>query len=275
MTGSEELVTSRQNPVVKRARGLRMRKHRVAEGAFLVEGIRPVWQAVDNRAQVDKLLWAPELLSSPGARALVERQRDAGTSVTALSADAFASLTERDRPSGLAAIVRRELGGLESLEVDSRSIFVALETPADPGNLGTIVRTLDAIGGAAVILVGDSADPFDPRAVKASMGSLFAVGLCRAPDTRSVAAWCRARGVTLVTTSAHASTEVWDANLVPPLMFLLGSEKTGLTPEQLAGGEEAVVIPMAGSASSLNLAVAAGVLLYECRRRAAQREESR
>jgi RNA methyltransferase, TrmH family len=275
MTGSEELVTSRHNPVVKRARRLRLRKYRVAEGAFLVEGIRAVWQAVDHHAQVERLLWAPELLTSPGARALVERSRDAGMSVTALSAQAFASLTERDRPSGLAAIVRRELGSLEGIEVDPRSVFVALEAPSDPGNIGTIVRTLDATGGGGVVLVGDAADPFDPRAVKASMGSLFAVDLCRAPDVGSVEAWCRARGVTLVTTSAHASTELWDAALAPPLMFLLGSEKTGLTPEQLAGGTVSVVIPMAGSASSLNLAVAAGVLLYECRRRAARRKESR
>lgn len=275
MNGSDELVTSRHNPVVKRARGLRLRKHRVAEGAFLVEGIRPVWQAVEHHAPVERLLWAPELLMSPGARALVERARAAGTSVTAVSAQAFASLTERDRPSGLAAIVRRELGDLEGIEVDSRSVFVALDSPGDPGNIGTIVRTLDATGGGSVVLVGDAADPFDPRAVKASMGSLFAVSLCRAPDVGTVEAWCRSRGVTLVTTSAHASTELWDAALTPPLMFLLGREKTGLTPEQLARGSVSVAIPMAGSASSLNLAVAAGVLLYECRRRAAREKESR
>lgn len=275
MTGSERVVTSRHNPVVKRARGLRLRKHRAAEGAFLVEGIRPVWQAVDHHAQVERLLWAPELLSSPGARALVEDQRQAGTSVTALSAEAFASLADRDRPSGLAAIVRRDVSSLEGLEAGPRSIFVALEAPADPGNVGTVVRTLDATGGEALVLVGDAADPFDPRAVKASMGSLFAVGLCHAPDAGSVEAWCRARGVALVTTSAHAPTELWDAALAPPLLFLLGSERAGLTAEQLGRGDEAVRIPMSGSASSLNLAVAAGVLLYECRRRASRPEASR
>ena len=275
MTGAEGLVTSRNNPVVKRARGLRLRKHRMAEGAFLVEGIRSVWQAVDHQAQVERLLWAPELLTSSGARALVEHQRDAGTSVTALSAEAFASLADRDRPSGLAAIIRRDLGGLEALEVTPHSVFVALEAPADPGNIGTIVRTLDATGGAALVLVGEAADPFDPRAVKASMGSLFAVGLCHAPDANSVEAWCRARGVALVTTSAHAPTELWDAALAPPLLFLLGSERTGLTPAQLGRGDEAVRIPLSGSASSLNLAVAAGVLLYECRRRASRQEASR
>ena len=275
MTASERLVTSRHNPVVKRARGLRLRKHRAAEGAFLVEGIRPVWQAVDHHAQVERLLWAPELLTSPGARALVEHQREAGTSVTALSAEAFASLADRDRPSGLAAIVRRDVSRLEGLDAGPRAIFVALEAPADPGNVGTIVRTLDATGGEALVLVGDAADPFDPRAVKASMGSLFAVRVCHAPDADSVEAWCRARGVALVTTSAHAPTELWDAALAPPLLFLLGSERTGLTPAQLGRGDEAVRIPLSGSASSLNLAVAAGVLLYECRRRASRQEASR
>jgi RNA methyltransferase, TrmH family len=265
------LVTSVHNPVVKRARKLRLRKHRASEGAFLVEGIRPVWEAIERGAAVERLLWAPELLTSSEARRLVERQRDAGTTVTALGAEAFESFAERDHPSGLAAILRGRLGALTQLTVRPDSVLVALDSPGDPGNVGTIIRTLDAVAGSGLVLVGDAADPFDPRAVKASMGSLFVIDVCRAPTLDDLIRWARDRSVALITTSARAPVELWGADLTPPLIFLLGSERRGLPPDELARGDVAVRIPMAGSASSLNLAVAAGVLLYECRRQRAVR----
>lgn len=267
MGDTSELITSLHNPIVKRARRLRLRKYRTLDGAFLVEGIRPVWQALEQQAPVEALLWAPELLTSPGARERVERHRSAGGRVSALGAEAFGSLAERDHPSGIAAILRCDTKSLGDLEAAPGAFFVALETPGSPGNVGAIVRTLDATGGRALVIAGDAADPFHPRAVKASMGSLFALDVCRAAGVEEIADWCHAEGVTLVTTSAQASTELWDADLVPPLMLLLGSEREGLSPAQLERGDVAVRIPMQGSVSSLNLAVAAGVLLYELKRR--------
>ena len=263
---SEPTITSRSNPLVKRIRALEQRKHRDSEGAFFVEGIRPVWQAVEGRAPIETLIVAPELLTSAPARDMIEAQRSAGTRVVEVTAPVFETIAEREHPSGLGAIVRAGLVTLDDLVVESRSFFVALEDTGNPGNLGTIIRTVDGAGGSGVILIGAGTDPYHPTAVKASMGTLFRVPLARAGDLSSVAGWFRSRGLRLVTTSSRAPVVYWSAPLRPPLVLLFGSEGEGLTDREWEGGDLAVRIPMSGSADSLNLAVSVGILLYEVRR---------
>ena len=253
--------------MVKRARSLRLRKNRDKHGAYLVEGIRAVREACANEAPIEVLLVAPELLRSDPAWELVHRQAGRGLPCKQLSSGAFKALSERDQPTGLAAIVRSSLGQLNDLTSSHDAIFVALEGASGPGNLGTIVRTADSVGAAGVILVGATADPYDPAALRASMGSVFAVPLARAAGLEETLAWAGDRGLQLVTTSAHAEAEHWAQPYRLPLLLVLGSEARGLSARALGRGDLAVRIPMRGGASSLNLAVAAGILLYEIRRR--------
>jgi TrmH family RNA methyltransferase len=261
-----DLISSAANPVVKRMRLLGDRKHRRREGAFVVEGIQPVWQAVEAGADVEVLVVAPDLLGGSPAAELVAAQEASGTRVARVTGGLFARLSARDGPSGLAAIVRARVPGLAALAVNPGSVFVALHEIGNPGNLGTIIRTADAAGASGVVLIGAAADPFDPAAVKASMGALFAVPVVCAEDPTDFFAWTKAAGVTVVATSARARTSFWEAGYPRPLALLLGAEGTGLPGEVLAAGEVAVRIPMAGTAESLNLAVAAGLLLYQARR---------
>ena len=212
MTG---LISSAANPVVKRMRLLGDRKHRRREGAFVVEGIQPVWQAVDAGADVEVLVVAPELLDASPAAGMVAEQEAAGVRVARLTGELFARVSARDGPSGLAAIVRGRVPGLASLPVTPDAVFVALHEIGNPGNLGTIVRTADAAGGTGVVLIGAAADPFDPAAVKASMGALFAVPVARAADPAEFFAWAAGSAVTVVTTSAKARTSFWEARLPP------------------------------------------------------------
>ena len=258
-----ELISSAANPVVKRMRLLGDRKHRRREGAFVVEGIQPVWQAVEAGADVEVLVVAPDLLGSRTA-GMIAAQEAAGVRVARLTGELFARISARDGPSGLAAIVRGRILGLASLPVTPESVFVALHEIGNPGNLGTIIRTADAAGGSGVVLIGAAADPFDPAAVKASMGALFAVPVARAADPAEFLAW--AAGLTVITTSAKARTSFWEAGYARPLALLLGAEGAGLPDDVLAGGDLQVRIPMTGTAESLNLAVAAGLLLYQARR---------
>jgi len=258
-----ELISSAANPVVKRMRLLGDRKHRRREGAFVVEGIQPVWQAVEAGADVEVLVVAPDLLGSRTA-GMIAAQEAAGVRVARLTGELFARISARDGPSGLAAIVRGRIPGLASLPVTPESVFVALHEIGNPGNLGTIIRTADAAGGSGVVLIGAAADPFDPAAVKASMGALFAVPVARAADPAEFLAW--AAGLTVITTSAKARTSFWEAGYARPLALLLGAEGAGLPDDVLAGGDLQVRIPMTGTAESLNLAVAAGLLLYQARR---------
>jgi len=261
-----ELISSAANPVVKRMRLLGERKHRRREGAFVVEGVQPVWQAVEAGAEVEVLVVAPELLGDSPAAQMVAAQEQAGVRVARMTGDLFARVSSRDGPSGLAAIVRAQVPGLAALEVTPDSVFAALHEVGNPGNLGTIIRTANAAGAAGVILVGPATDPYDPAAVKASMGALFTVPVARAAGADEFFAWAAACGVAVVTTSAKAEVSFWDARYPRPVALLLGAEGTGLPPDVLAAGDLQVRIPMTGTAESLNLAVAAGLLLYQARR---------
>ena len=270
MTG--ELITSGANPVVKRVRLLADRKHRRRAGAFVVEGTQLVWQAVEAGADVEILLVAPGLLGrSAAARrltAMIAGQEERGVRVARLSDEVFTRLSGREGPSGLAAIVRRRLAGLAGLAAGPAAVFVALHSIGNPGNLGTIIRTANAAGAAGVVLVGQTTDPFDPAAVKASMGALFTLPVAHAATPAEFFGWAAAAGVTVVTTSARAGQIFWDASYPRPLALLLGAEGAGLPSEVLARGDRQVQIPMSGTAESLNLAVAAGLLLYEVNRQA-------
>lgn len=263
----EQTIRSAANPLVKRVRQLAERRHRRREGAFVVHGIQPVWQAVEAGAEIDTLLVAPDLLRSPAAGELVARQQAQGVRVAWLDADLFTRLSDRDGPSGLAAIVRAHPIAVDDLAVGPGGVFVALHEIGNPGNLGTIIRTADAAGSAGVILVGHTTDPYDPVAVKATMGALFHVPVTHVPTVDALLGWARARGVTVVTTSARGGDSYWEAQLAAPLVFLLGSEGRGLPADALERGDVRVRIPIAGSAESLNLAMAAGLLLYEAHRR--------
>jgi len=270
MTG--ELITSGANPVVKRVRLLADRKHRRRAGAFVVEGTQLVWQAVEAGADVEILLVAPGLLGrSAAARrltAMIAGQEERGVRVARLSDEVFTRISGREGPSGLAAIVRRRLAGLAGLAAGPAAVFVALHSIGNPGNLGTIIRTANAAGAAGVVLVGQTTDPFDPAAVKASMGALFTLPVAHAATPAEFFGWAAATGVTVVTTSARAGQIFWDASYPRPLALLLGAEGAGLPSEVLARGDRQVQIPMSGTAESLNLAVAAGLLLYEVNRQA-------
>jgi TrmH family RNA methyltransferase len=260
------VISSAANPLVKRVRALADRKHRRRESAFVVHGIQPVWQAVEAGAEIDTLIVAPDLLRHPGATAMVEAQETAGVQVARLSGELFGRIADRDGPSGLAAIVRIVPATIDDLPVRADSLFVALHHAGNPGNVGTIVRTASAVG-AAVVLIGPSADPYDPAAVKASMGAIFTVPVAVTPSAEGFRDWAATRGVTVAATSARGSVSCWAAHYALPLALLLGSEGAGLPADLLATAALRVAIPMTGTAESLNLAVAAGVLLYEVRRR--------
>jgi TrmH family RNA methyltransferase len=263
------VITSAANPLIKRVRLLAERRHRQREGAFVAEGIQPVSQALAAGADVETLIVAPGLLArSPGGQAaarMVAASEDAGTRVARVSEELFGRLSGRDGPSGLAAIVRASPGGLGDLVVRPDSLLLALHEIGNPGNLGTIIRTASAAGAAGVVLTGTATDPFDPAAVKASMGAVFTVPVVPAA-AEAFLGWAAGAGVTVVATSARAAVSYWDASYPLPAAFLLGAEGPGLPGDLIARGNQQVRIPMTGTAESLNLAVAAGLLLYEARR---------
>lgn len=263
------MISSAANPLIKRVRLLADRRHRRREGAFVALGIQPVWQAVEAGADIEVLITAPELLRGR-AVAMVAEAEALGVRVARVSGELFGRIADRDGPGGLAAIVRMRTTGIDQLATAPDSVFVALHEVGNPGNLGAIIRTADAAGAAGVILIGASTDPYDPAAVKASMGAVFSVPVATAVTAGDFLRWVGDKGLHLAVTSANGSGTFWDTALRTPLVILLGSEGTGLPADLLAAGDLRLRIPMTGTAESLNLAVAAGILLYEawhqCRR---------
>lgn len=255
-------LTSRNNPQVRQIRALRQRKARDESGMFLVEGIRHIGEAVEAGKKIETLCYAPDLLTSPFAKELVERQRASGTSCLALDAATFASLADKDNPQGLIAVLRKPGGTLSQLTADNFPWGVALVEPQDPGNIGTILRTIDAVGASGLILLDSSADPYHPSAVRASMGALFWRPVMQTTFAEFIR-WAKGLGYTICGTSARGSLDFRSVKHYPsPLILLLGSEREGLSPEQRQACDLLLRLPMHGKATSLNLAVAAGVLLY-------------
>lgn len=261
------MITSFSNPLVKRIKQLRQKKQRQAEGIFFAEGLRVVLSALEHDAPVETLIVAPELLQSEAALQAVERHERRGRAVVQIAAAIFQSLSERDNPTGLGALLTIPHTRLDQLTIHPHSSFVLLDRVSDPGNLGTVLRSIDAAGAAGLILTGDSTDPYHPTAIKASMGTLFSIPLVQLTDFAPVWAWAQANHVYTIATSAKAQQVYWDAPYQFPALLLMGNEQMGLEKDVVDAAAIRVTIPMHGTASSLNLGVATSLLLYElCRR---------
>ncbi len=255
------MITSRHNPLVKRARALRQARARRESGLFLVEGIFHVGEALAAGWPLETLLYAPDLLRSAYARQLVADYEAKGGQVQALSPAAFASFASKEHPQGLAAIARQRPLELNALPPLRRA--AALVQPQDPGNVGAILRTLDAVGAETLFLLDGGVDAYHPTLVRASMGALFWHPPVRA-GSEAFFRWAEWVNAFVVGTSAHAETDWRELRCPPerPVVLLLGSEQKGLTPSMLARCAAQVRLPMRGRVTSLNLSVAAGVLLY-------------
>jgi RNA methyltransferase, TrmH family len=260
-------ITSKDNPRIKQVRSLKQRSHRVAAGLFIVEGIRHVGEAAAaaeaGKTEIEAIYYAPELLDSEFALQLIEAQAQSGTDCFALPASLFTSLADKEHPQGIMASVRLQRMFLNDLNPNNFHWGVALVAPQDPGNIGAILRTIDAVGASGLLLLDSSADPTHPSAVRASMGTLFWLPVVSASFSEFTA-WAKEHSFTVYGTSANGSShyqQVQGYNL--PLVLLMGSEREGLTSEQASVCQQLIRLPMEGRATSLNLAVATGVFLYE------------
>lgn len=259
-------ITSSRNPKVKYLRSLRLRKVRQREGRFLIEGIRIVEEALDGGAAIETLVYAPDLLVSQRAQALVERI-EPGQRLS-VAGEVFRTFSDRDQPQGIAAVVRMEDRSLSDIPVGGDLLAIVAYQLSDPGNLGTLIRTADATGATAVIVVEPSVGLYDPQTVRATMGSLFALPIVRLADEAALFLWyqeVRGTGLPLqvIATSAHGQQVYFEADFRHPLVLLLGSEQHGLPDWVRDQADVQVRLPMVGRATSLNVAAAAAALIYE------------
>jgi TrmH family RNA methyltransferase len=256
------LLTSVRNPRIVEARKLKQRKHRERQGRFLVEDLPLLHMALDAGAQPLEVFYCESQPGGPEAARLLDRLRGTGAETAAVSAPVMQALAERETPQGILATFALFETDLEALKPGDQALVVVVDRLQDPGNLGTLIRTADAVGAAGVILIEPCVDPFDPKTVRGSMGSLFNMPLVRTPDVRRVFEWARAQGLRVLGTDAQQGIPWGEGLWTGGVALALGNEARGLSDDVRAYVEAWARLPIAGRAESLNVAVAGGVLMY-------------
>ena len=258
-------ITSLANPIVKDIRGLALAKKRKASGRFVAEGLKLVADAAEAGWPIETLVCAAAVAGEPLVARLAETTRAGGGAVIAVSQAVLAKISRRDNPQTVLGVFRQRTLAAATISPRADELWIALEDAHDPGNVGTIVRTADAVGAGGVILIGDTVDPFSPEAVRATMGSIFHVPITRATRADFTALAGRWPGA-VVGTHLAASVDYRAADYRAPVLLVMGGEQAGLTAAVAGLCGTLVKIPMRGRADSLNLAVATAVMVFEIMR---------
>lgn len=263
--GRVKTVTSLANPLVKEIRGLALSKNRKESGLFIAEGLKLATDALERNWPIRTLVYAAKASGQPPVDRAVATARARGADILAVSDAVLGKIARRDNPQTVIGVFEQRLTPPESVRARDSGLWVALEGVKDPGNLGTIVRTADAVGAQGVLLIGETVDPFSVEAVRATMGSIFHVPIARM-SVREFLSWRSTwRGI-VVGTHLSGRRDYREVDYRRPVLLLMGNEQSGL-PDALADACDVLVrIPQAGKADSLNLAVATAVMLFEIRR---------
>ena len=263
------ILTSTANPRFRAAVSLRDRRERARHRRLLVDGVREVARALDAGVALVEVFVAPGASPEPALDAVVARAANFGIAIVPVTADLLSRLAYGERASGIVAVAKAPAASLEALRLPAEAPIVGiLEDVEKPGNLGAVCRSADGAGLDALIAAGTTAapaDPWNPNAVRASLGTVFTVPLAVA-STGNVLAWLRDRGLRVVAARVDGSMPYAEADLRGPVALVLGSEATGLTEAWSGEDVTAVRLPMRGRADSLNVAAAAAILFYEARR---------
>jgi RNA methyltransferase, TrmH family len=240
------------------------RDRRIRESckSFYVEGVRSFVWAIDNKLSISKIVYSEKLLIAPLARKLVRQSRRAGIPCLSITPEQFRQISRAERVSGVGAVIQQPWAKLAEISPTEGLCWVVLDTVRSPGNLGALIRTSEAFGGAGFILLGDRIDPFDPDVVRPSMGAIFRQLFVRS-NVQALRTWVRQQHCTVIGASPDGEVDLHQLQYPPATLLFLGEEREGLTTTQRNLCQQLVRIPMVGTADSLNLAIAGSLLMYE------------
>lgn len=261
------LITSLQNPRVKQILDLRDRKYRDQTGLFLIEGYREILRAVDAKWEIQEVYFCSDLFLGSNEQNLISRAISQKNGSFACSEKVFRKISYRDRPDGLLAIAKQRHQSLDSWNPRKNQLpfFVVAEAIEKPGNLGTILRSSDAVGVDGLIVCDRCTDIYNPNVVRASVGTLFTVPTIEASGEKTLE-WLKDQQILILAATPHATIEFTEVNLNQPLAIAVGTEQLGLSQKWMNEADLQVKIPMNGVADSLNVAMATTLLLYEVHR---------
>jgi TrmH family RNA methyltransferase len=255
-------ITAFSNPLVKRVRNLREKRHRREEGLFLAEGLRILAEAEEVGVLPDYLFFAADSANHPIVRRLSAAVEARGGEAIQTSRDILHKLSGKDNPQVVIGVYRQFDTSLEKIDRSASGIWLVGQAIRDPGNLGTMLRTGDAVGAGGLILIDDTVDPFSVESVRASMGALFTQRIAQA-RWEEFLPWLRAGPGQLIGMSLVASEHYRTPRYAAPTFIMVGNEAQGLPADYAAACDLRVKIPMLGKADSLNAAVSCAVMAYE------------
>lgn len=262
--GSVLTITSPANPRIKDIRALSMPKYRRESGLFLAEGLKLVTDALSEEWPIETVIHSAEAGAQAAVQKAAATARARGADIIVANSAVLEKVSRRENPQTVLGVFHQRFLGASEIK-PGRGVWIALEAARDPGNVGTIIRTADAVGADGVILIGPSVDPYSTEAVRATMGSIFHVPLARMTEAEFLA-FRRGWPGQVVGTHLTGTADYRDADYATPVLLVMGNEQSGLSHAIADACDQLVRIPMAGRADSLNLAVATAVMLYEIRR---------
>ncbi len=256
------MITSTSNSRIKQIRKLREHKERLQTGSYFIEGLRIVGEAFEQGAQFEYLIYSPDLLTSEFGWKIIQFFKEKNMEVLETSKEVFKNISTKDGPQGIAAVLSQKRTLLQDLRLEKGDFWIALDSIQDPGNLGTILRTNDAVGGKGVILLDQSTDPYSITSIRASMGALFSQKIIQTAFSE-FEEWKKNTQIPIIATSDAAELDYQQYMYPDPMILLMGSERQGLHPQYYPLCDAVVRIPMVGRSDSLNLAIATGLTAYE------------
>ncbi len=255
-------ITSFANEEIKFIRKLQLKKFRDESGLFFVEGIKPVLEAAEQKAGIQKIIYCPAILQSGIAINFIEQNQDKDFLFIEVDEKVFRSIAIKEGPQGIAAIVNQKWFYLGEILAEKAGIWIALDSIQDPGNLGSILRTLDAIGGNGLILLDQTTDAYHPTSVRASMGAIFTQKLIKVKKDEFIQ-WRKASKIACFGTDCINGIDYQKVEYPNRMILMMGSEQKGLEIQLAETCDEMLHIPMRGNVDSLNLANATSIILYE------------
>ena len=261
-------ITSRDNSLLRQVRAVRDGK---IEELIFIEGLRLCEEAYRSDLAIEAVVVSEELLRKERAAAVISELSRVSKRVGTVSEKLLESISYTKTPQGIIVLAQRPAASEKRLagSLNANTLLVVLHQINNPVNVGAIVRTAEAAGATGVIATRTTSDPFSPKSLRGAMGSAFRLPIWSGVEYEEMIEWCRQRGIVTVCADVEASTSYTELDWAGPSALVLGPESTGFTDEELAKADQKVSIPMKGSAESLNVSVAAGILLFEAARQRA------
>lgn len=255
-------ITSSRNPLIKEIKSLYRKKERMKSSSFIIEGIKIIEEALDNNYPLRKIVFTDELLSTRDGKDFYNRIKDSEDLVS-VPANIFEEISDTENPQGIMAIAEFQYKGIKEIEKIDKQSLLFLDGLQDPGNMGTIIRTADAFNIDGIIIGPGSVDPYNPKVVRATMGSIFRVPLYYSSNGIEELMKLKEMGTKVYSTSLRESILISEVNFKDSFVLIIGNESKGVSEDLFALSDKLIKIPMPGKAESLNAGVAASIIMYE------------